>query len=290
MNEEVISKKKKRRNCSFIGCEVNNIAFPNVRMFGFPVTRPDVCSEWLDNCANSSLIPLSQSALKERKVCQHHFSHDNFLNDMHNLLKKDAVPTLVSYVDSPITEENVGVDIVPGLNQAESRTKRENIPIVITVPADVPRPLPGPSNSEQISCTLFPVINPNQTPPRVSEETAVIEGSPSTPYTPEYKKFKKSKNRPCTPRKVVTPRKQKLIQQLKACSRAKLKFRAQNKRLQAKQKKITKSELILGMREYLPESVAKFVAMQLSHAGEKRRPWTEDERQISLTMSYMSPK
>lgn len=88
MDEDRNVKTKKRRKCSFAGCEVNNVDFPDVHMFGFPVNRPQVCCQWVDNCANEHLIPLSKSALKERKVCQNHFNNDHFTNEMKLMLKK----------------------------------------------------------------------------------------------------------------------------------------------------------------------------------------------------------
>lgn len=184
-------------------------------------------------------------------------------------LKKNAVPTLISYADS-------------STNQAQ-------IP-------EVPDPIPPTTSSFAVlppESTPSPNPEPSRTPPRHADIN-ISQTMSSTPRRPTNGKCTSRNGRLSTPRNVLTPRKRKLMNRLQLCSREKLKLRSKNNRLilkQTRNKPISKENLILGLREYLPESVTKFVEMQLNHSdSRKRKPWTHDERQMSLTMSYVSPK
>jgi hypothetical protein len=73
-----------------------------MRFFKFPTKRPQVCEQWVTNCANEGLLSISEKTLRNRLVCEKHFTDDCFTSLLKTQLKKDAVPTLLS-IESPVT-------------------------------------------------------------------------------------------------------------------------------------------------------------------------------------------
>lgn len=83
----------KFKKCSFLSCPSSQGA-SKVRFFRFPVKNKDICNQWVVNCANNSLVDISDSALGSRVVCELHFSEQCFTSTLKTRLLRDSVPTL----------------------------------------------------------------------------------------------------------------------------------------------------------------------------------------------------
>uniref|UniRef100_A0A1B6D027 THAP-type domain-containing protein n=2 Tax=Clastoptera arizonana TaxID=38151 RepID=A0A1B6D027_9HEMI len=96
LKEHQERKSIRRHKCCFIGCTKTKAKYPDTHFFSFPVSRPDLCKEWVKNCANGLLTCIPEKALNYRVVCEEHFTDDSFFSTMRTKLKKTAIPTLVS--------------------------------------------------------------------------------------------------------------------------------------------------------------------------------------------------
>ncbi|XP_046679539.1 uncharacterized protein LOC124366957 isoform X3 [Homalodisca vitripennis] len=100
-------KKHRRNKCSFTGCERNKQQYPSLHYFKFPVRKPDICTQWVINCANDRLR-LDHKSLQSRVVCEKHFIDDAFTSTMKSRLKHNAIPTEVLVDgDPPATVKNM---------------------------------------------------------------------------------------------------------------------------------------------------------------------------------------
>lgn len=256
-----------QKKCSFIGCNKSRNNFPNLHMFRFPIKRPSICKEWVVNCANESLLDLPDKTLYGKLVCENHFTEDSFLSNMKNSLKKTAIPTLIS-------------------------SAHEKQPVQIEQPS---------CSNEVVAQDSITLESPfNETPPNSgsldtatnSRKSTVCRKAlfvTSTPETPKYKKFKSVKDRKPTPKKVITPKRKKLINKLKKIKVLQRKNLQKMKRQAKIKPNITKEMIIHALNDLLPPKVSKFVALQIQHASNSKTPWTEEERRQVLTIRYKSP-
>lgn len=86
-------KGKKLVCCCYSGCTKSSWNSPNLSFFQFPTRRPKICSQWLVNCRNSSLLQLPEKTLGRKTVCQLHFTDYCHFTRKKNSIKKNAVPT-----------------------------------------------------------------------------------------------------------------------------------------------------------------------------------------------------
>jgi hypothetical protein len=77
----------------------NNSKISKTSLFYFPINRPDICEQWVHNCANEALHSMEKSSLKWKVVCEKHFKQDCFTSLMNTKLTKGAVPTIVGVHD-----------------------------------------------------------------------------------------------------------------------------------------------------------------------------------------------
>jgi hypothetical protein len=256
----ISEKKGSYSKCSFTGCGLTQRKNPNLHFFRFPTSRPNILEQWLVNCGNEELIDLPDKTLYARRVCEKHFTIESFTNLTKKYLKKDAVPTLLSIEND---DEDQLQDPCP--------------------PQDIS--VPSIENNTNVSHSLL------QSPSIHTQTQTEINSSPKTPKTPLYKKFKSVKNRTPTPQKKrLTPVKRKLLLKLKSSEKKTKKFQARVRRIEMKKRKISKSDIMSSLQELLPPAVSKFVAMQLNHVTSKKKQWSEEERRIALSMSYISPR
>lgn len=95
-------KKGNHHRCSSTGCGRNKAQNPSLHYYRFPVKRPQICEQWLINCANEQLIPLPEKKLSKRIVSELHFTDDCFISILKTRLNKYAVPTIPMIDDSPL--------------------------------------------------------------------------------------------------------------------------------------------------------------------------------------------
>jgi hypothetical protein len=89
------------KKCAFLNCQATTKDNKKIGFFTFPVKYPEICDEWVINCANEGLTSLSVSALKSRIVCERHFEKSCFeFVFPKKRLKKDAVPTVFTQDNS----------------------------------------------------------------------------------------------------------------------------------------------------------------------------------------------
>lgn len=242
--------------CSFTGCDRSKRKFPSLHFFKFPVSRKDICDEWVFNCANETISSLPSVTLKHRIVCEKHFTTECFTSTIKTRLKTRAVPTLLSVEDdnkSPESPEPESVERTPG--PAFRRSLFES--------------------------------------PSTSSPNNLDQDRDSVITTPIYKRLKSVNGRKPTPRKSVTPRSSRLLalKLQKALKQTKM-YKQKVKRLSSKSiKPITKEQLLCGAKEYLPPEVYKFFKMQINHAQQKDKklPFNSDERRQALLFRYRSP-
>ncbi|XP_046680460.1 uncharacterized protein LOC124367567 [Homalodisca vitripennis] len=104
--ESVIGTEKKsssRKTCAMTGCEVNQARSPGVHFFKFPVSRQEICEQWVASCGNEALGSLTKAALRAKLVCEKHFTNDSFTSTLKTRLKINAIPTTVETCSSPTT-------------------------------------------------------------------------------------------------------------------------------------------------------------------------------------------
>ncbi|XP_068084595.1 uncharacterized protein [Anabrus simplex] len=58
----------------------------------FPVSRPDICRQWLEIVGKPWLQQLPSERLKNRTICSRHFRHSSYPGPLSKMLYRDAVP------------------------------------------------------------------------------------------------------------------------------------------------------------------------------------------------------
>lgn len=208
-NENGKTKRSRHNKCCFAGCSRNKRQYPNLHLFQFPVSRPDVCDLWVLNCANDAINSLPLATLKGKVVCDKHFTRDCFTNDMRTKLNKDAVPTILAQEE---LDNHVPVDVVES---------SEETPQQMNAPLEVSQTQPTPTVSfSDLSTPPQVMVTEENLGQQMSNETPIARRSifkTSTPLndsqspksicTPLYKKLKSVQGRKSTPYKVLTPQK-----------------------------------------------------------------------------------
>ncbi|XP_063215855.1 uncharacterized protein LOC134527262 [Bacillus rossius redtenbacheri] len=81
------------RYCTFRNCTNTSLTHPSLHFYSFPVSRKDILDVWIISCEKPDLIDLSANQLKNRSVCEVHFTANSFMNETKHRLTSFAVPT-----------------------------------------------------------------------------------------------------------------------------------------------------------------------------------------------------
>ncbi|XP_063230620.1 uncharacterized protein LOC134535445 isoform X3 [Bacillus rossius redtenbacheri] len=83
----------KSDRCWFTGCKNRRThGVHSFSLFSFPVKDKKRCLEWIRNSKNESFLELTEKTLKRKKICEHHFNIEDFVNSSKSRLLWTAVP------------------------------------------------------------------------------------------------------------------------------------------------------------------------------------------------------
>lgn len=88
----VLDAKMGGARCSYRNCTKKSDK--QTHLFHYPVFDKLRCHQWITNAQKLNYLNLKLSQLKNRMVCEHHFTDDCFMNEMKQKLKNSAIPTL----------------------------------------------------------------------------------------------------------------------------------------------------------------------------------------------------
>lgn len=81
--------------CSFQFCPNTSASKPGIHFFHFPVKYKERCELWIKNSGKETeFLEMPLGKLRNRAVCQEHFTKDSFMNSKQTSLTKLAVPTV----------------------------------------------------------------------------------------------------------------------------------------------------------------------------------------------------
>uniref|UniRef100_A0A1B6HTM4 THAP-type domain-containing protein n=2 Tax=Homalodisca liturata TaxID=320908 RepID=A0A1B6HTM4_9HEMI len=83
-----------RRYCSYKGCSSDRLLTKNgaISFFSFPIKDTERCSMWISKSGREEFRYLTPKELGEKKICELHFDHAMFSNDLKTNLTKRAFP------------------------------------------------------------------------------------------------------------------------------------------------------------------------------------------------------
>ncbi|KAI1890168.1 hypothetical protein AGOR_G00170890 [Albula goreensis] len=84
-------------SCAAVGCTNRFIKGSDIRFYRFPISKPQLASQWVQSLGRKSFIPTPNSCL-----CSEHFEPDCFRDyNGRQFLREDAVPTIFTTPQSP---------------------------------------------------------------------------------------------------------------------------------------------------------------------------------------------
>ncbi|KAG7468338.1 hypothetical protein MATL_G00142000 [Megalops atlanticus] len=84
-------------SCAAVGCTNRFIKGSEIRFYRFPVSKPQLASQWVQSLGRKGFIPTPNSCL-----CSEHFEQDCFRDyNGRQFLREDAVPTIFTASQSP---------------------------------------------------------------------------------------------------------------------------------------------------------------------------------------------
>lgn len=79
--------------CVYIHCSKNNKIHKTTSFFKFPVKDNNLVEQWKKNCGNIKIALMTNEELKNKLICEEHFSRDEVsVSKRRKLLRKGAVP------------------------------------------------------------------------------------------------------------------------------------------------------------------------------------------------------
>lgn len=84
----------RQNECAYAGCKNKRKNKNNfVSFFKFPVSKPDILCQWVQNCGNAEIFLMDDNSLINKRLCENHFAKsDIYPSGERHLLKKNAVP------------------------------------------------------------------------------------------------------------------------------------------------------------------------------------------------------
>lgn len=122
--------------CSFQFCKNTSASKPSLHFFHYPVRNQERCELWIRNSDKEEFLKMPLAKLRNRVVCQDHFTEDSFMNCKQISLTKSAVPTLWKSYSSEDQDEAVP-RTEPGIQPKKDKPKIINGSL----------PIPGSSRS-----------------------------------------------------------------------------------------------------------------------------------------------
>lgn len=84
-------------SCAATGCTNRFIKGSEIRFYRFPISKPQLASQWVQSLGRKGFIPTPNSCL-----CSEHFEADCFRDyNGRQFLREDAVPTIFTTIQSP---------------------------------------------------------------------------------------------------------------------------------------------------------------------------------------------
>ncbi|KAJ8394922.1 hypothetical protein AAFF_G00040450 [Aldrovandia affinis] len=84
-------------SCAAVGCTNRFIKGSEIRFYRFPISKPQLASQWVQSLGRKAFIPTPNSCL-----CSEHFEPDCFRDyNGRQFLREDAVPTIFTTSQSP---------------------------------------------------------------------------------------------------------------------------------------------------------------------------------------------
>ncbi|KAJ8333983.1 hypothetical protein SKAU_G00413020 [Synaphobranchus kaupii] len=84
-------------SCASMGCTNRFIKGSEIRFYRFPISKPQLASQWVHSLGRKGFIPTPNSCL-----CSEHFETDCFRDyNGRQFLREDAVPTIFTTSQSP---------------------------------------------------------------------------------------------------------------------------------------------------------------------------------------------
>lgn len=79
--------------CVYLNCKNTRKRKPDITFFKFPIKNEHRCEEWKKNCGNVLIEEMDLCNLKNKLVCEEHFSESNFqTSKRRKVLFGDAIP------------------------------------------------------------------------------------------------------------------------------------------------------------------------------------------------------
>ncbi|XP_030757942.1 uncharacterized protein LOC115883689 [Sitophilus oryzae] len=93
--------------CAYAGCKNRRKERDNVlTFFKFPVRKPNILFQWLQNSGNTDLLGVDESILIHKRLCENHFSKDDvYPSGERKLLRRNVVP--IPWEDMSWTNEMI---------------------------------------------------------------------------------------------------------------------------------------------------------------------------------------
>lgn len=116
--------------CTFRDCQNSSLNSPEMHFFHFPYKTRDRCRKWAQNAQKMEFLQLDVSKLRNKVVCEVHFTNNSFMNYRKERLIKTAVPTLYYVSDGEQIECGETVDTEEeNVDEGEPKTNDLNIQI-----------------------------------------------------------------------------------------------------------------------------------------------------------------
>lgn len=79
--------------CVYVNCGGNNKIDKDRSFFKFPVNDENRIKDWIKNCGNIKIAMMDVADLKNKLICEKHFSSDNIMTSKkRKRLVKTAIP------------------------------------------------------------------------------------------------------------------------------------------------------------------------------------------------------
>ena len=80
--------------CVYFGCLNKRQAKNNeISFFKFPISKPVILNQWIQNCGNSNIFISDEESLKNRYICEKHFNKNFvYVSGGRKKLQKEAIP------------------------------------------------------------------------------------------------------------------------------------------------------------------------------------------------------
>lgn len=90
--------------CTFRECKHSSLNSPSMHFFHFPYKNMDRCRKWAQNAEKMDFLSLPVNKLRNKVVCEEHFTESSFMNYRRERLIKTAIPTLYRNSNGSITD------------------------------------------------------------------------------------------------------------------------------------------------------------------------------------------